>query len=61
MLNQPTLLVTSTNFITASADFPKQMQPFAPNLVCKELDAGHWIQLERPDELNHMLGDFFEG
>jgi len=59
-LQQPTLLITSSNIITASADFPNQMKPNAPNLEVKHLDAGHWIMLEKPDETNGLLEIFFE-
>ncbi|TVY15126.1 Bifunctional epoxide hydrolase 2 [Lachnellula arida] len=59
-LQQPTLLLTGNNIITATADFPKQMKPNAPNLEVKNFDAGHWIQLEKPDETNETLGAFFE-
>ncbi|KAI9739920.1 MAG: hypothetical protein M1818_004976 [Claussenomyces sp. TS43310] len=58
-LLQPTLLISSDNFITATADFPSQMKPFAPNLVNKKLTTGHWIMLEQPDEVNKMLEEFF--
>ncbi|TVY39008.1 Bifunctional epoxide hydrolase [Lachnellula occidentalis] len=59
-LQQPTLLLTGNNIITATADFPKQMKPNAPNLEVKNFDAGHWIQLEKPDEMNETLSAFFE-
>jgi len=59
-LQQPTLLLAGNNVITAIADFPKQMKPNAPHLEVKNLDAGHWIQLEKPDETNEILGAIFE-
>ncbi|KAH9216490.1 Alpha/Beta hydrolase protein [Leptodontidium sp. 2 PMI_412] len=30
-------------------------------LTCVDVDAGHWIMLERPDETNEILRAFFEG
>ncbi|TVY44774.1 Bifunctional epoxide hydrolase [Lachnellula subtilissima] len=59
-LQQPTLLLTGNNVITASADFPKQMKLNAPHLEVQNFDAGHWIQLEKPDETNETLEAFFE-
>ncbi|TVY54943.1 Bifunctional epoxide hydrolase 2 [Lachnellula cervina] len=59
-LQQPTLLLNGNNIITATADFPKHMKPNAPTLEVKNFDAGHWIQLEKPDETNETLRAFFE-
>jgi len=60
-IQQPTLLFTGHNFISASADFPKQMKPFVPNLRVENLDTGHWMTLEKPDEVNNVLKEFIEG
>jgi pimeloyl-ACP methyl ester carboxylesterase len=42
-------------------DYPKQMAPFVPELEVKRIEAGHWLQLERPDEVNECLHDFIKG
>jgi len=47
MLNKPVLLLNGKNFITGTADFPNQMKIFALKLHVKNMDAGHWIVLER--------------
>ena len=60
MLNKPVLLLNGENFITGTADFPNQMKAFAPRLHVKNMDAGHWIMLERAQETNAALEEFFE-
>jgi pimeloyl-ACP methyl ester carboxylesterase len=60
-LKQPTLLISSANFITVSGDFASQMKPNVPDLTVENLDCGHWIQLEKADEANRILEKFFEG
>jgi hypothetical protein len=36
------------------------MKGFAPRLHVKNMDAGHWIMLERAQETNAALEEFFE-
>jgi soluble epoxide hydrolase / lipid-phosphate phosphatase len=52
--------LTGDNFISATADFPNQMKALVPLLEVKKFEAGHWIQLEKPDETNVALQTFFE-
>ncbi|KUJ06284.1 alpha/beta-hydrolase [Mollisia scopiformis] len=59
-LQQPTLLVSSNNFITAAADMASQMRPLAPKMKEESLDAGHWLMLEKPNEVNVMIEKFLE-
>jgi hypothetical protein len=54
------LLVAGGNFITKSADFPASMKPVFPHLQVNKTQAGHWIMLEVPEELNGMLETFIE-
>ncbi|APA13329.1 hypothetical protein SS1G_08093 [Sclerotinia sclerotiorum 1980 UF-70] len=61
ILHQPTLLVTSTNYASLSANFASQMKPYVSNLRVENWEAGHWIQLEKSEETNVLLGEFFEG
>ncbi|TGO63820.1 hypothetical protein BOTNAR_0095g00180 [Botryotinia narcissicola] len=60
IVHQPTLLITSTNFISSGADFPSQMKPYIPDFRVERWEGGHWIQLEKSDETNALLGEFFE-
>lgn len=53
-------MITSDNYISKAADMAGQMKPFAPDLTVKHVEAGHWIMLEKPDETNSILEEFFE-
>jgi len=37
------------------------MKPVVPNLTVENIDAGHWIQLEKPAVLNEILTKFLKG
>jgi pimeloyl-ACP methyl ester carboxylesterase len=54
----PTLLIASTNVITAAMDIPEQMRPFVADLTVEQVAGGHWLQLEKPDEVNEILDKF---
>lgn len=58
ILKQPTLLITSTNFISLVARFDEQMKPVVPDLTVEKIDAGHWIMIQKPDEVNGALEKF---
>ena len=61
-IEEPTLLVTcSKDPVGAPAVAEAATRPFVKNLQVKQIDTGHWLQLEKPDEVNQMLKDFFEG
>ncbi|CCT74996.1 related to epoxide hydrolase [Fusarium fujikuroi IMI 58289] len=60
ILTHPTLLIASTNVITAAMNIPEQMCPFVPDLTVEQITGGHWLQLEKPDEVNEILDKFVE-
>lgn len=33
---------------------------FAPHATLQNVSAGHWLQLEKPKQVNHMLDGFFK-
>ena len=35
------------------------MRPWVGDLRVKELDSAHWVQLQRREEVNHALQEFF--
>jgi hypothetical protein len=35
------------------------MKPVVPSLKVEQLDTGHWMMLEEPDETNRILKEFF--
>lgn len=59
-LKQPTLMICATNNISAAANFPGQMKDSVENLEVVNSEAGHWIMMEKVDETNEMLEEFFE-
>lgn len=59
-LTHPTLLIASSNFITAAVNFPEQMRPHVPDLKVEKVNGGHWLQLEKADEVNQILDKFVE-
>lgn len=58
ILYQPTLLLAGKHWITATADFPAQMEKSTKDLSVEVVDAGHWIMLERPEETNVLMDEF---
>lgn len=36
------------------------MRPLVPDLRVENVNGGHWLQLERADEVNKILEDFME-
>ena len=60
-LSHPTLLIVSSNFITTTMNFPEQMRPVVADLTVEKVNGGHWLHLERADEVNTMLANFVDG
>jgi pimeloyl-ACP methyl ester carboxylesterase len=60
-LTHPTLLISSTDYIiTVTANFPELMRPFVPDFKVENVNGGHWLQLEKADEVNKILDNFME-
>ncbi|KAL8833509.1 MAG: hypothetical protein Q9170_004226 [Blastenia crenularia] len=60
-IDKPTLLVVCTkDVIGVPALQEENMKPFAKDMVVERLDCGHWLQLEKPDEVNGILKTFFD-
>ncbi|RDD36665.1 Bifunctional epoxide hydrolase 2 [Trichoplax sp. H2] len=57
---QPSLMVTAKYDKVLYPALSKLMTPWVPNLTRKELECGHWTQLECPNELNQVLGDWLQ-
>ena len=38
----------------------ENIRPWAKDLRVKELDSAHWVQLQKRDEVNAYLQDFFD-
>ncbi|MGF9979627.1 alpha/beta fold hydrolase [Viridibacillus arvi] len=52
IIHQPTLMVYGEKDIIPPL---QNIKDFVPNIDVKSLDTGHWIQEERPEELNQMI------
>jgi soluble epoxide hydrolase/lipid-phosphate phosphatase len=60
-LTHPTLLIASTGYIiTVTINYPAQMRPLVPDFKVENVDGGHWLQLEKADEVNKILEKFLE-
>lgn len=60
-IQQPTLLITCSQDPLAIAAMQEgAMRPFVKNLQVETVDTGHWLQLEKADEVNGFLKAFFE-
>ena len=60
-IQAPTLLVTCTSdYVGVPAIQEQNTRPWFKYLQVKEVATGHWLQLEKPDEVNKILKDFIE-
>ena len=58
-LTLPNMLVVSTKDYVTRADMQEQRQrEWAKTTKVEVLDCGHWIQLEKREELYHLLTGF---
>jgi soluble epoxide hydrolase / lipid-phosphate phosphatase len=59
-LDLPVLLITASRDIVATAAvMEKGIRMFAEDVRVKELNTGHWLQLEGKDDVNKILEEFF--
>ncbi|XP_070554461.1 bifunctional epoxide hydrolase 2-like [Ptychodera flava] len=56
----PSLMVTATYDSVLKPQSSRHMEQWVPNLTRANLDCGHWIQTERPRELNKILIDWLD-
>ncbi|WP_418302772.1 alpha/beta fold hydrolase [Lysinibacillus fusiformis] len=57
VLHQPTLMIYGEKDIIPPLP---NIKDFVPNIDIKSLNTGHWIQEERPEELNQMILEWLE-
>ncbi|KXN67117.1 alpha/beta-hydrolase [Conidiobolus coronatus NRRL 28638] len=65
VIDQPVLMVHATKDITNTfyEDLAKEpgTKEFCTNLTLKTIDGDHWIQLNKSDEVNQVIGDWLAG
>lgn len=60
-VQQRSLLITcSKDYIAVPAMQEEVMRPYVKNLKVETVETGHWLQLEKPGEVNAILQSFFE-
>lgn len=57
IIHQPTLMIYGDRDAVQRA---ANLTTFVPNVEVVSLDCGHWIQQERPDEINRMIVTWLE-
>lgn len=57
----PVLMVGASRDPIGNKENAQTIAAFTDNLVYKEVVAGHWLQLEKPNEVNSILDTFFKG
>ena len=60
-LTKPVLLLTATQDPIGTPAVAKNMtRPYVPDLQVQEFNSSHFIMLEKADEVNKALSDFFD-
>lgn len=60
-LTKPVLLLTAAKDpIGTPARAERSTRPYAPALRVQEIDSGHFMMLEKADEVNKAINEFFE-
>ncbi|KAL8710446.1 MAG: hypothetical protein Q9225_007287, partial [Loekoesia sp. 1 TL-2023] len=60
-LTKPVLLLTAAKDpIGTPARAELSTRPYAPDLIVKSIDSGHFTMLEKADEINEAMREFFE-
>ena len=60
-VEQPTLVKCSRDPVGHAGFVKAGTRPWVRRLEVRELDAGHWVQLEKGGEVDGILKGYFEG
>ena len=60
ILKMPVLMIVAEKDPLSNEMAINGMRPYAPNLKVVGFESGHWVQIERRDEVNSALEDFFK-
>ncbi|HEY5002846.1 MAG TPA: alpha/beta hydrolase [Ktedonobacteraceae bacterium] len=59
IINAPTLLIWGDQDVALGINLTRGLEAWVPNLKIEHIpDSGHWVQQEKPDEVNTLLLDF---
>ncbi len=59
IINAPTLLIWGDQDVALGINLTNGLEQWVPNLKIEHIpDSGHWVQQEKPDEVNSFLLDF---
>ena len=56
----PVLMIVANNDPLSNEIAINAMHPYIANLKVVRIDSGHWIQIEKKEEVNVILEDFFK-
>ncbi|RAR08130.1 epoxide hydrolase [Stemphylium lycopersici] len=59
-ITQPTLFIQATRDAVLKPEMSKSMDRFIPRLTRKEVVAAHWALIQKPDEVNEIIRQWFE-
>ena len=60
-ITKPALFIACTkDHVGVSWMQEQRMRPWAEDMRVKELDAAHWVPLEKPEEVNLALQELFD-
>ncbi|KAL1796314.1 hypothetical protein ACET3X_004854 [Alternaria dauci] len=60
-INQPALFIQATYDMVLIPGMAKSMGHFIPKLTREEVKSGHWALTQKPDEVNAIIRQWFEG
>lgn len=58
-INQPALFIAASRDNVLYPSLAAKMNKDVPQLTMKEVDGTHWVLVEKPDECNALLKDWF--
>lgn len=61
-INAPTLLIWGEQDVALGIGLTQGLEQWVPNIKIRRIpDSGHWVQEEKPDEVNAFIADFLRG
>ena len=61
VIEQPSLFIAAErDAVGIPSEQLRSMLPYAPRMQIRNVDAGHFVHIERADEVNELLYDFVQ-